>query len=344
MNNNEEFIDLLDYINNAGRALSFKNGIQWAEYACNLGVIDYNTFKQYENAHNLRVRMAHGNARDINISIQTLNIARRYKNDISKSKVRNNGQSFNNGNHNNHQNSSSSEEMLAVEEIKKIEDEMVRLYELGDYTAAEKLVYKYTSEIELFKNRFSYLEEKERLRLLARCKYANQPSAITTYIINAKQQQDHQAQLLKMKDVIEGFRALMDKQIELYYSQYNHNCLAQLKNASAYLEDYPYLNTLVNTYIDFKIDMFRDGSSEISFPVWEKIVDYSWNEEPKEFLKIVKKDLYENNPEEWKKLYEDFIKIRNAKWSDMRMAFQYHGPEYYEMLRTIIRDDLKLLD
>ena len=91
MGYNREFIDTMDNINNIAYGYGFKNGIEWANVAQKRGELDWGTFKQYENAHNLRVRMAHGNSRDINISFDTYNLVRDFEHRISSSYLRKNG-------------------------------------------------------------------------------------------------------------------------------------------------------------------------------------------------------------------------------------------------------------
>lgn len=88
MNNNTTFTDIIDRINNKGYEYNFKNGIEWAFAAQRNGEISWSTYKQYENVHSLRVRMAHGNARDINVSDETLRVAKQYERDINRSRVR----------------------------------------------------------------------------------------------------------------------------------------------------------------------------------------------------------------------------------------------------------------
>lgn len=87
-NYNNNFVDIMDNINNIAQGYGYKNGIHWADERCKKGSIDYGTFKQYENAHNLRVRLAHGNARDISVSYETYQIVRKWENEISKSNAR----------------------------------------------------------------------------------------------------------------------------------------------------------------------------------------------------------------------------------------------------------------
>ena len=68
MTNNSIFEDLIDNINTTAQGYGFKNGIDWANTARKSGELSWNDYKTYENAHNLRVRYSHGNAKDISIS------------------------------------------------------------------------------------------------------------------------------------------------------------------------------------------------------------------------------------------------------------------------------------
>ncbi len=91
MGYNIEFEDLMDNINNIAQGYGFINGIDWARMALNNKIISYSTFKKYENAHILRNRFSHGNARDINVSYETYQIAKSFENKIKKSSLRKNG-------------------------------------------------------------------------------------------------------------------------------------------------------------------------------------------------------------------------------------------------------------
>lgn len=83
--NNDNFIDMMDSINNIARGIGFKNGIDWAASAQQNGEISYLEYKQYSNCHNLRIRMAHGNAKDIFISDETYWVANEFYNNIQTS-------------------------------------------------------------------------------------------------------------------------------------------------------------------------------------------------------------------------------------------------------------------
>ncbi len=90
MSYNREFEDTMDNINNIAYGHGFKNGIEWASAALNRNEIDYGTYKKYENAHNLRVRFSHGNARDISVSCETYQTAREWESKIQYSSIRGN--------------------------------------------------------------------------------------------------------------------------------------------------------------------------------------------------------------------------------------------------------------
>ncbi len=90
MNYNSNFEDSMDTINNTAQGYGFKNGIDWANLAQQRGEISWSTFKKYENAHNLRVRFSHGNARDISISYETYEVVQNFERDIANSSLRKN--------------------------------------------------------------------------------------------------------------------------------------------------------------------------------------------------------------------------------------------------------------
>ena len=90
MGYNNEFEDLMDNINNIAYGYGFKNGIDWANAAQKRGEISWGQFKKYENAHNLRVRFSHGNARDINVSYETYQVAQEFERNIEYSFIRKN--------------------------------------------------------------------------------------------------------------------------------------------------------------------------------------------------------------------------------------------------------------
>ena len=97
MSYNEAFEDVMDSINNIAQGYGFKNGISWAEEAKRKRVIDHGTFKKFQNAHNLRIRFSHGNARDIAISYQTYQIVKEWESIIQHSSIRQYGKSEHDG-------------------------------------------------------------------------------------------------------------------------------------------------------------------------------------------------------------------------------------------------------
>lgn len=97
MSYNNEFEDMMSDVNDIGKGYGFKNGIEWAARAQRVNEISYDRYKQYENAHNLRVRLSHGNARDISVSYETYQIVKKFKNDIIRSNIRNNRSNFSGG-------------------------------------------------------------------------------------------------------------------------------------------------------------------------------------------------------------------------------------------------------
>ena len=94
MNYNSIFEDLVDSINTIAKGYGFTNGIQWAYEAHKRGYISYEKYMKYSNAHELRVRFSHGNARDIAVSYETYNIVRMWEQDIRYSSLRKNRGQF----------------------------------------------------------------------------------------------------------------------------------------------------------------------------------------------------------------------------------------------------------
>ena len=73
MTNNEIFIDTMDKINTIAKGKGFVNGLDWAKTAKDLKEISDLDFSTFENCHNLRNLMAHGSAKDISLSTETIN-------------------------------------------------------------------------------------------------------------------------------------------------------------------------------------------------------------------------------------------------------------------------------
>lgn len=90
MSYNSEFEDRMDSINNTAQGYGFKNGIDWANAAQKAGDLSWGDYKKFENVHNLRVRYSHGNARDISISYETIELVRTFERMIDRSNIRKN--------------------------------------------------------------------------------------------------------------------------------------------------------------------------------------------------------------------------------------------------------------
>ena len=73
--NNSTFIDVMDKINSLAKEMNFTNGIAWARKALDDEKLSSYDYGFYDNCHHLRNLLAHGCARDINISTETLNVA-----------------------------------------------------------------------------------------------------------------------------------------------------------------------------------------------------------------------------------------------------------------------------
>ena len=87
MSYNAEFEDTMDSVNNIAKGMGFKNGIDWAAQAQKKNEISYHEYTQFSNCHNLRIRLSHGNARDISVSSETNDIARSFLNKIQRSSM-----------------------------------------------------------------------------------------------------------------------------------------------------------------------------------------------------------------------------------------------------------------
>lgn len=72
MTNNEIFIDTMDKINTIAKSKGFVNGLDWAKTAKGLKEMSDLDFSTFENCHNLRNLMAHGSAKDISLSNETI--------------------------------------------------------------------------------------------------------------------------------------------------------------------------------------------------------------------------------------------------------------------------------
>ena len=72
---NGQFLNTIDKINTLAKANGYVNGIACAREALNQGKLSEYDYNAFENCHNLRNLLAHGNAMDINISSETMSIA-----------------------------------------------------------------------------------------------------------------------------------------------------------------------------------------------------------------------------------------------------------------------------
>lgn len=73
---NKDFIDIMDKINTIAKSKNFTNGIALARNLFENKQLNTYDYVAFENCHNLRNLMAHGFSRDINISDETMEIAR----------------------------------------------------------------------------------------------------------------------------------------------------------------------------------------------------------------------------------------------------------------------------
>ena len=95
MNYNNKLEDTLDNINNIAKGKGFVNGVDWAEHAQRKGEITYGLFMKFKNAHDLRVRFSHGNARDISCSRETYELVKDMERRIAYSSLRKSGGPYN---------------------------------------------------------------------------------------------------------------------------------------------------------------------------------------------------------------------------------------------------------
>lgn len=68
---NNEFLDAMHDFNKTAKNFGFDNGKDWAEAARNCEIIDDNTFRVICIDHTVRVGIAHGHAREIEVSDET---------------------------------------------------------------------------------------------------------------------------------------------------------------------------------------------------------------------------------------------------------------------------------
>ncbi|MBQ8350695.1 MAG: hypothetical protein IJY20_01460 [Clostridia bacterium] len=87
MNNNDLFIDTMDKINTIAKGKGFVNGMDWAKTAKGAGKISDLTLSSFDGCHSLRNLMAHGSAKDIAISTETLANVMTFLSAIAQTKV-----------------------------------------------------------------------------------------------------------------------------------------------------------------------------------------------------------------------------------------------------------------
>ena len=78
MYNNDSFIYVMDKINSIAKSKDYQNGIAWANKALDNGIIGQYDHSAFDGCHHLRNLIAHGFARDIKITDETLNIAKTF--------------------------------------------------------------------------------------------------------------------------------------------------------------------------------------------------------------------------------------------------------------------------
>ncbi len=69
---NQDFIDAMDKINSVAKSMGYTNGIAWARKQMEDGRLNEYDYTEFDNCHDLRNLMAHGHAKDINISADTM--------------------------------------------------------------------------------------------------------------------------------------------------------------------------------------------------------------------------------------------------------------------------------
>lgn len=84
---NQEFIDIIDKINSLAKSMDYTNGVAWARFALDNKMIDFYDYNEFENCHYLRNLMAHGHLRDINISSETMQIAKLFYSNIRNNQI-----------------------------------------------------------------------------------------------------------------------------------------------------------------------------------------------------------------------------------------------------------------
>ena len=84
---NQDFIDIMDKINSLAKSINYTNGIAWAKAATENNRLNTYDYSAFDGCHHLRNLMAHGFARDIIISNETMQIARMFHLSIRNDQV-----------------------------------------------------------------------------------------------------------------------------------------------------------------------------------------------------------------------------------------------------------------
>ena len=100
--NTAEFIDTMDAINNIAKNFGFDNGRNWVHEAFRCGEISARQHSDFANACDLRNIIAHGNARDINVTYEKMSVVMDFEKCISSSFLRNNRYGKNGGGNSKH--------------------------------------------------------------------------------------------------------------------------------------------------------------------------------------------------------------------------------------------------
>ena len=86
---NDKFRDCIDKINNIAKSKGWKNGKDWAAFAVKFHLISESMKVDYDNCHELRNSMSHGNAENIVVHQATYSTAREFLR-IIEAKIREN--------------------------------------------------------------------------------------------------------------------------------------------------------------------------------------------------------------------------------------------------------------
>ena len=86
---NDKFRDCIDKINNIAKSKGWKNGKDWAAFAVKFHLISESVKVDYDNCHELRNSMSHGNAENIVVHQATYSTAKTFLK-IIEAKIREN--------------------------------------------------------------------------------------------------------------------------------------------------------------------------------------------------------------------------------------------------------------